>query len=214
MLSQTYLLDISPRCHRCDDIDIIVNSSIQRREELRSYTLFCLFSILFKHYNFSFHRQKCRFKCGDADPNICVRPTRWTPRPTRWTPRWTPAPSPPPTLPPHSTIQPYEEFSMMDIMINKINDVICTGKPLHRCQSAEDPRTTSNCAAFVQETKAWWEAYPKNVYELLNKAYLRNIGLCTPRDIKELKEVLLPQIEMRRQIAQIRMDMEKKIKAG
>ena len=172
---------------------------------MRSYTLSCLFVILLKHYNFSFHRQKCSFKCGQADPNICVRPTRWTPRPTRWTPRWTP----PPTLPPYSTIQPYEEFSMMDIMINKINDVICTGIPLHRCQST-DPRTTSNCAAFVQETKAWFEAYPRNVNELFNKAYLRNVGQCTPRDIMELK-VLLPQIEIQREIGKKRMNLEKLI---
>ena len=66
------------------------------------------------------------------------------------------------------------------------------------------------CAVFVQETKAWWEAYPRNVEELLNKAYLRNVGQCTPRDIMELK-VLLPQIEIQREIGKKRMNLEKLI---
>ena len=99
---------------------------------------------------------------------------------------------------------------MMNIMIHKINNAICTGIPLIRCQST-DPKTTSNCAAFVQETKAWWEAYPRNAPKLFSKAYIRNIGQCYPWDIKELKEVLLPEIELQRAIGQKRMSIEEKL---
>ena len=98
---------------------------------------------------------------------------------------------------------------MMNLMIRRMNWAICTGKPLHRCQST-DPITTSGCALFVQETKAWWEAFPKNVVELMDKAYWtgHKIGQCTPRDIKEIKEVLIPQVELQKRIGKTRMDLE------
>ena len=90
-------------------------------------------------------------------------------------------------------------------MVNKMNDVICTGKPIIACEST-DPVKTRNCARFVQETKAWYEAYPNNpkYKDLLNKAYLRNIGRCLRRDIKEIKEYLLPRVELKKNLAEIK----------
>ena len=86
-----------------------------------------------------------------------------------------------------------------------MNDVICKGIPIIRCEST-DPVNTGNCARFVQETKAWYEAYPKNpnYKDLLNKAYLRNIGRCLPGDIKEIKEYLLPRVELKKSMADIK----------
>ena len=102
---------------------------------------------------------------------------------------------------------------MMEIMVNKMNDVICKGKPIIRCKST-DLVNTRNCARFVQETKLWYEAYPNdpNYKSLLNKAYLRNIGRCFPRDIKEIKEVLLPKVELKKSIADIKYKLWEKEK--
>ena len=130
-------------------------------------------------------------------------------------PRSKSVPSPQTPLPTTvRALEPYEEFSMMDLMISKMNWAICTGKPLDRCQST-DPKFTSKCALFVQETKAWWEAFPKNVEELLDKAWYtgQQIYQCAPRDIKEIKEVLIPQVELQQRIAKTRMDLEK-LKTG
>ena len=89
-------------------------------------------------------------------------------------------------------------------MWNKIDYSTCHGR--FACATT-DPRQTGTCGQFVQYTKYWWEDYLKNGYnrDIFNKAYLFVPGRCLPSDYKEMREVLMPQLKMAREMAMMKV---------
>lgn len=74
-----------------------------------------------------------------------------------------------------------------------------------------DIRQTGYCEEFVQYTRFWWEDYLKNDYnkDIFNKAYLFVPGRCLPKDFKEMRDVLMPQLKLAREMAALKVKLAK-----
>ena len=77
------------------------------------------------------------------------------------------------------------------------------------------PSATFNCRKFVQYTIEWWEDYLKNGFnkDLYLKAFQQNIAKCQPDDWKEMREVLMPQLVLKKRSAANLIELAK-LRAG
>ena len=141
----------------------------------------------------------CEWSCGEVNPNGCVKPRTATQTPTRKIPPPLPPP-PPPSPPTHRKLDPVTEFKKMTVMFRKLDSVTDYGD---YSAAINLPSATRDCRKFVQYTIEWWEDYLKNGFNkaLYLKAFQQNIAKCQPDDWKEMREVLMPQIKLRKRIA-------------
>ena len=153
----------------------------------------------------------CEWSCGEVNPNGCVKPRTATQTPTRKIPPPLPPP-PPPSPPTHRKLDPVTEFKKMTVMLRKLDSATDYGD---YSLAIDLPSATFNCRKFVQYTIEWWEDYLKNGFnkDLYLKAFQQNIAKCQPDDWKEMREVLMPQLVLKKRSAANLIELAK-LRAG